>query len=29
MAAMDGMAGDDTGAIDAMLDQIDEVLAQG
>ncbi len=29
MAAMDGMAGDDTAAIDAMLAQIDEVLAHG
>ena len=27
MAAMDGMAGDDTAAIDAMLDRIDRSLA--
>ena len=29
MAAMDGMAGDDTAAIDAMLGRIDEVLVHG
>ena len=29
MAAMDGMAGDDTAAIDAMLVRIDEILAHG
>ena len=29
MAAMDGWTSGDTGAIDAMLDQIDEVVAQG
>ena len=29
MAAMDGMAGDDTAAIDAMRESIDEILATG